>query len=86
MLAVYRAIMDPNVSPLRALPAAQQFQTMLYLSMMWTAIFCAVAGVWTWYGSIVLVHLLVAFGFVVTGLTFHAADRVVEGKRWHEES
>lgn len=75
MSSLYRSVMDPSVNPLRNLPAAQRFQIMLYLSVMWTAIFCAAAGAWVWYGEILLAHALVAAGFVVTGLTFHAAGR-----------
>ncbi len=75
MFSLYRAVMDPSVNPLRNLPAAQRFQIMLYLSVMWTAIFCAAAGAWVWYGEIVLAHALVAAGFVVTGLSFRAAGR-----------
>jgi hypothetical protein len=74
MTSVYRAIMDSNVNPLRALPPVQRFQTMLYLAVMWTTMFCAAAGAWMWYGAIVVAHLLIAFGFVVTGLTFHRAS------------
>jgi len=75
MLSLYRAVMDPSINPLRNFPPAQRFQTMLYLSVMWTTIFCAAAGAWVWYGEIVVAHLLVAGGFVVTGLTFRAASR-----------
>ncbi len=48
---------------------------MVYLSVMWSTIFCAAAGAWFWYGEVVIAHLLVAVGFVVTGLTFRAAGR-----------
>jgi hypothetical protein len=75
MLSIYRLVMDPDVNPLRATPPAQRFQTMVYLSVMWTAIFCAAAGAWFWYGHILAVHLLFAAGFLITGLTFQAADR-----------
>lgn len=75
MLSVYRAIMDPSINPLRNLAPAQRFQTMTYLSVMWTTIFCAAAGAWAWYGTFVVGHLLVASGFLVTGLTFRAARR-----------
>ena len=75
MLPLYRSVMDPDVNPLHAMPPAQRFQAMVYLSVMWTAIFCAAAGIWFWYGPILAVHLLVAVGFLITGLTFHAADR-----------
>jgi hypothetical protein len=74
MLSIYRAIMDPSINPLRSLPAPQRFQTMLYLSVMWTTIFCAAAGAWVWYGEIVVAHVLVTAGIVVTGLTFRAAN------------
>jgi hypothetical protein len=79
MLSVYRAIMDPNANPLRTIPPVQRFQTMLYLSIMWTAIFCAATGAWFWYGAIVVVHLLIALGFLLTGLTFYTAGRVADG-------
>jgi hypothetical protein len=78
MLSIYRAVMDPSINPLRILPAAQRFQTMLYLSVMWTTIFCVATGAWVWYGEIVVAHLLVAAGFVVTGLTFRAANHSVD--------
>jgi hypothetical protein len=75
MLPVYSAIMDPSINPLKTMPPTQRFQTMLYLSIMWTTIFCAAAGAWVWYGEIVVAHLLVAAGFALTGLTFRAASR-----------
>jgi hypothetical protein len=81
MLSVYRAIMDPSINPLRNIPAAQRFQTMLYLSVMWTTIFCTAAGAWVWYGEIVVAHLLVTAGFVVTGLTFRAASHSADRDR-----
>ena len=43
MLSLYRAVMDPSINPLRNAPPAQRFQLMLYLSIMWTTIFCAAA-------------------------------------------
>ena len=46
MLSMYRAVMDSNHNPLRHLPPAQRFQTMMFLSMMWTAIFCSMGGLW----------------------------------------
>ena len=51
MKSVYRAVMDSSVNPLRTLPAAQRFQLMLFLSIMWTNIFCLSAGAWIWYGA-----------------------------------
>jgi len=37
----YSLIMDANKNPLGRLPAAQRFQIMIYLAVMWTTIFCA---------------------------------------------
>ena len=73
MISMYRAIMDANVNPLRILPPAQRFQFMLFLSVMWTTIFCAGAGAWLWYGELIIGHVLVALGVVLTGLTFQRA-------------
>ncbi len=70
MLSLYRAVMDSNVNPLRALHPAQRFQAMAVLGTMWATIFCGAAGAWLWYGELVTLHLLVAAGFLVTGLTF----------------
>jgi hypothetical protein len=70
MLSLYRAVMDSNVNPLHVLPPAQRFQVMAYLGTMWTTIFCGAAGAWLWYGELVTLHVLVAAGFLVTGLTF----------------
>lgn len=73
MFPMYRAIMDSNVNPLRALPAVQRFQIMLYLSMIWTTIFCAGAGAWLWYGELIVAHMLIVLGVLFTGLTFQSA-------------
>jgi hypothetical protein len=37
---------------------------------MWATIFCGAAGAWLWYGELVTLHVLVAAGFLVTGVTF----------------
>lgn len=76
MISLYPSIMDSNMNPLRDLPAAQRFQLRLFLSVMWTTIFCAVAGLWMWYGALVIGHILLSIGFLVTGLTFHNARRI----------
>ena len=64
MLSLYRAVMDSDYNPLRSLLPAQRFQVMVLLSVMWTTIFCAAAGAWFWYGELIAVHLLFAFGFL----------------------
>jgi len=42
--------------------------------MMWTLIFCAGTGAWLWYGELVMFHVLVALGAIVTGITFRRAN------------
>ena len=76
MLSIYRAIMDSESNPLRDLPPIRRFQVMLFLSLMWTTIFCAGAGAWMWYGELIVLHTLMALGFLVTGVTFHSANQV----------
>lgn len=75
MFDFYRFVMDPERNPLRHLMPAQRFQLMTLLSMMWTTIFCAAAGVWYLYGELVVVHLLLALGVLITGITFRNARR-----------
>ena len=76
MRPLYRAVMDSDVNPLRSLPRAQRFQIMVTLSIMWTTIFCAGAGAWFWYGELIVAHMLIALGILVTGVTFHRASSV----------
>ena len=72
----YKAIMDSDRNPLRDLPPVQRFQVMVVLSMMWTAIFCAGASLWLWYGEIIGAHVLVALGILITGMTFRSAGDI----------
>ena len=73
----YDGIMDPDKNPLRVLPPAQRFQTMVYLSVMWTTIFCAAFGSWYWYGELIVGHVLVVLGIALTTITFSRAARKV---------
>lgn len=75
MRSIYRMIFDADVNPLRNLPAGQRFQLMVYLSFMWTAIFCASTSAWFWYGHLVAIHVLVLLGLLATGWTFRQARR-----------
>ena len=42
--------------------------------MMWTLIFCVGTGAWLWYGELVVLHVAVALGVLITGLTFRRAS------------
>jgi hypothetical protein len=75
MRHLYRSIMDSDRNPLRTLAPIRRFQIMVLLSLMWTCIFCAAAGLWFWYGEILAGHLLVALGVLITGLTFRTASQ-----------
>ena len=66
----YNALMNDKYNPLRVLPPAQRFQAMLWLSIMWTVLFCLMMGLWTYFGELVIFHLLFALGFSVTSLIF----------------
>ena len=71
----YRIVMDSELNPLRNLHYAERFQLMVFLSVMWTTIFCASAGAWFWYGELIVGHLLVAGGVLVTSYVFAQAER-----------
>jgi hypothetical protein len=74
-----RWVMDPKVSPLRHLAAAQRFQIMCLLGTMWTLIFCLSLGLWAHYGFLLASHALMALGALITGLTFYFASNINAG-------
>lgn len=76
MLHWYRLVMDSDRNPLRNLPPAQRFQMMATLSVMWTIIFCTAADAWIYSGELLVAHLLVAMGTLITGYSFHKANQV----------
>lgn len=79
--SAFRSVMDPRVSPLRHLPIAQRFQMMCVLGTMWTTIFCLGTSAWLYYGELFIFHILLAFGTLITGLTFRSASRRSETYR-----
>lgn len=72
----YRLLMDSDRNPLNVLPRAQGFQIMVVLSLMWTAIFCTMAGLWFLYEELVILHMLFATGIALTGATFRSANKL----------
>ena len=75
MYELYRSIMDSERNPLNTMLPAQRFQVMVVLSLMWTSIFCTAASAWFWYGELIAVHVLLALGVAITGMTFRAAPK-----------
>ncbi len=69
----YDSIMDPETNPLKNLRPQRKFQLMVYLSLMWTTIFCLAVGAWAYFGALVFGHVLVALGVVVTTIVFARA-------------
>ncbi|MEM7192928.1 MAG: hypothetical protein AAF405_08735 [Pseudomonadota bacterium] len=71
----YRTLMDPSVNPLRALPKLVQFQYMLILSYMWSAVFALWIG-YTWLmGPSLLAHSVLLIGVFYTVEIFTLASR-----------
>lgn len=66
----YYLLMRSERNSLNVLPPAQRFQIMVFLSLMWTTIFTASTTLWVWYGELLIGHLLLAMGVLVTSCTF----------------
>lgn len=72
----FQAIMDPSRNPLAKLRPAQRFQIMATLAIMWSLIFCAMAGIMVWYPAYVAAHfVLLAIGTLVTAVVFKSAAK-----------
>jgi hypothetical protein len=72
--AAWTSVMDPNKNGLKALPRIVRFQLMVVLASLWSAIFCASAGLMYWLPGYLLVHLvLLLIGIFGTGWLFGLA-------------
>ena len=72
----YQVVMNSDENPLHVLAPAQRFQIMVFLSLMWTTIFCSAAGAWIWYGEFLIGHMLICLGVLLAGATFHKAKLI----------
>ena len=70
----YETVMNHRRNPLRSLPRTRRFQIMLFLSVMWTTVFSAVFSAWFYFGELMVGHVLLLLGVIVTGVTFRAAE------------
>ena len=75
MRDTYSVIMDERKNPLQGLPKAQRFQIMTFLSVMWSSLFCLAIGSYAFWGELVVGHVAVAAGVVLTGLTFRQVNQ-----------
>jgi hypothetical protein len=67
----WRSVMDPDRNALAGLPKPVKFQLMVTLALMWSAIFCANAGLLIWLPEYVLAHaVLIFFGIFGTSWLF----------------
>ncbi len=76
LIAASKAIMDPNRNAFMRLPKTVRFQLMVVLSCIWSAIFCASAGLLVWLSGYVFAHVvLLAIGVFGTSLAFKSAGK-----------
>lgn len=71
----YEAVMYHRRNPLRGLDRTRRFQVMTLLSIMWTTIFSATFGAWFYFGELMIGHVLLLLGVIVTGSTFRMTER-----------
>jgi hypothetical protein len=71
----YDVVMDDNKNPLQRLPKAQRFQIMVFLSVMWSTVFCLAIGSYAYWGELLLGHVALATGVLLTGLTFRQVNK-----------
>lgn len=71
----YELVMDDSKNPLKNLPKAQRFQIMVFLSVMWSTVFCVAIGSYVYWGELVLGHIALAIGVLITGLTFRQVKK-----------
>ncbi len=70
-------VMNEDRNPLMRLPKVTRFQVMVVLSVMWSTIFCVAFGSFFWWGEMVVGHMAILTGILVTSLTFRGAARRV---------
>ena len=76
--AAWASVMDPNKNGLKALPRTVRFQLMVVLASLWSAIFCASAGLMYWLPGYLVVHVvLLLIGIFGTGWLFGLAANSV---------
>lgn len=74
MKAIWNTVMDPEQNAFLQLPKAVRFQLMVVLATLWSAIFCAGAGLIAWMPTYVLAHVaLLIAGVLGTGWVFETS-------------
>jgi uncharacterized membrane protein YccF (DUF307 family) len=73
--AVWRLVMDPEVSPLMRIPKMQRFQMMQVLAFMWCIVFSMWLGSAMAFGFSAAVHSILLIGIFFTAEVFRRARR-----------
>lgn len=69
------AVMNSERNPLSHLPKIMRFQIMAVLALMWTVIFCTMAGIFMWLPQFFVGHIvLLLIGFFGTRFIFGLHD------------
>jgi len=76
----YALVMNENRNPLNRIPKMLRFQIMVFLSVMWSTVFSLAIGSWLWWDEMVLGHVAIAVGILITSLTFRQAARYTDEK------
>jgi hypothetical protein len=72
----WNIVMDERHNPLSGLPMAQRFQIMTVLAVMWSLLFCLMAGMMIWFPYWLIGHIVaLCAGCFITNYTFHVARR-----------
>lgn len=75
LMSYWDAVMNAERNPLSRLPKTVRFQLMAVLALMWTSIFCAMAGTFMWLPQFFIAHLvLLLIGFFGTRYIFSLHD------------
>ena len=65
------ALMRAKNNSLKVLPKTARLQIMVYLSMMWSIIFCLSLGIMYFYDELILIHIpILLMGIFGTGWIF----------------
>ena len=75
LITAYNLVMNADNNPFWRLPKAQRFQVMMWLSMMWTAIFSIGIGTFSYFGHLVGLHAAVLIGLLLTSWMFARGDQ-----------
>ena len=79
----WNIVMDERHNPLSGLPFTVRFQIMTMLAMMWSLVFCMLAGMWDLFPYWIVGHIVVlSVACFVTNYTFNVARKLTHRDRY----